>query len=214
MSGPSPPISWPSSAARENDRWQKDGAANTPLALQLKVDFELVSHEVEFEEPYRTQIREGRLPEQEWRTALRERNNIATEYRIELRVRKDAPQPVVGPSATAYLFEPDWTDPAWKVPVQAYLQAFAPGDPVAMVIPLREGESLPEIQGKIVAAVEASGRAVFPDIVLVGPDESLMDTLRGFPTIHWVPKLERDFTSLPGAFGRLLAHLRQGAGSS
>jgi len=72
----------------ENDRWARTGAANSPLAHYLGVDFELVGSTVELDEPYRTELDAGRMTQEQVRTALREKNNVGTEFRIELKVRK------------------------------------------------------------------------------------------------------------------------------
>lgn len=73
---------------RENDRWAREGASNTPLALYLGVDFELTASVVELDEPYRTQLAEGRMTPDQVQAALREKNNVATQFSMELRVRK------------------------------------------------------------------------------------------------------------------------------
>jgi len=73
---------------KENDRWAEMGASNTPLAQYLGVDFEITSSTVELDEPYRTELSEGRLSQDQVLTALRDKNNVGTEYRMQLRVRK------------------------------------------------------------------------------------------------------------------------------
>jgi len=169
---------------KENDAWREAKASNTPLAHLLDVDLEPVSLVVEIDEPYRTQHRTGLLSTQDLETAVRERNNIATEFKIELRVRK-APAPArPAPGATAFLFEPEWSSPQWRDLLLSYLEAFAPGDPVALVLPLDASVSLAEAEGWVVAAVLDAGREVFPDVVLVGHDEHLMETLRRFEVLH------------------------------
>jgi hypothetical protein len=194
---------------KENDQWQKDGVANTPLAHQLGVDFEIVSSVLELEEPYRTQFRQGKLSEKDLQRNLREKNNVASEYKIELRARKDGPQPGLaqaGP-ATAFLHEPDWTGTEWRAVLGCYLAAFAPGEPVALVLPLAPGDSLPEAEARVLEAVLASGRETFPDVILLAPTDSLVETLRRFPSIQWVPG--PDGGELTGALGERFARARQ-----
>lgn len=72
----------------ENDRWAQQGASNTPLAHYLGVDFEMVSSNVELDEPYRTRLATGASTPDQIQDALRERNNVATEFRMVVKVRK------------------------------------------------------------------------------------------------------------------------------
>ena len=72
----------------ENDRWAQQGASNTPLAHYLDVDFEMVSSNVELDEPYRTRLATGAATPDQVQDALRERNNVATEFRMVVKVRK------------------------------------------------------------------------------------------------------------------------------
>jgi hypothetical protein len=198
---------------KENDRWKTEGCANTPLAHQLGVDFEMVNQEVVIDEPYRTQIRAGLLSEEAWKTALREKNNFASEYRIELRVKKDL-TPSSGPkTATAFLFEPDWPGSGWKAILQGYLEAFQPGEPVAMVFPLGEAHSLQETQDWVMDVVRMSGREAFPDVLLVGPDENLADTLRRYASVQRVPPTNGLLDQLTGPFGQRLAQALTGRGA-
>lgn len=198
---------------KENDRWKKKRCANTPLAHQLGVDFEIVSQVVEIEEPYRTQISEGLLSEEDWKLALREKNNFATEYRIELRVKKD--QPPSGPAAvpTAFLFEPDWSGFEWAAILLSYLEAFKPGEPVALVFSLEGTVPLQEAEARVMEVVYGAGLTEFPDVLLVGPQENLLDTLRRYVSIQWVPRLNEGPGQLMGPFGQRLEQARRRLGS-
>jgi len=71
-----------------NDEWKKLGAANTPLAHYLGVDFFISNLSLTLDEPYSTMYSSGQISQTDLDTILRERNNIASEYRIEMSVRK------------------------------------------------------------------------------------------------------------------------------
>ena len=64
------------------------GAAATPLAHYLGVDFHIVNTVVVLDEPYAGQFTRQELTGAEIDTLLRERNNVATEIHLTLRVRK------------------------------------------------------------------------------------------------------------------------------
>ena len=198
---------------KENDRWKACGAANTPLAHYLDVDFELVSHEIEIEEPYRTQIQQGLLSEDDWRFALREKNNFASEFRIVIRAKKQPALPGAGPLSTAFLFEPVWSDSDWKEVLLSYLEAFKPGEPVALVFPLDGTLALQVAESRVMDVVLASGRDVFPDLILVDHTESLVDTLRRFPSIQWVSGNLDGLGQLSGPLGQRFASTRRRLGS-
>lgn len=199
---------------KENDRWKTEGCANTPLAHHLGVDFEMVSQEVVIDEPYHTQIRAGLLSEEDWKTALREKNNFASEYRIELRVRKDLASSSGPGTATAFLFEPDWSGSEWKALLRGYLEAFHAGEPVALVFPLGKTHSLLEAQGWVLDVVRESGRVTFPDVLLVGPEEDLADTLRRYPSVQQIPHLGEDPGQLIGSLGQRFDAARKRPGST
>ncbi|TXI76021.1 MAG: FkbM family methyltransferase [Dokdonella sp.] len=73
---------------RKNLAWKAAGAANSPLALYLGVDFEVEEVNYLLDEPYSTLHREGKLDDDGVNAALREKNNVASEIRILLRVVK------------------------------------------------------------------------------------------------------------------------------
>jgi len=73
---------------RENLAWARSGATNTPLALHHDVDFELEEHNLLLDEPYRSQLREGRITQAEAQALVEKYNNVASEIRIVLRVVK------------------------------------------------------------------------------------------------------------------------------
>ena len=71
-----------------NDQWKASGAANTPFAHYLGVDFELASVSTVLAEPYATRYQRGELTAETLGEMARERNNIVAEYRMALRVKK------------------------------------------------------------------------------------------------------------------------------
>lgn len=73
---------------RLNDEWKKLGAANSPLAHYLGVDFVVVEAITVLAEPYSEMYSSGKISPEDLDVMLRERNNIASEYRIKLAVRK------------------------------------------------------------------------------------------------------------------------------
>lgn len=73
---------------RLNLEWQKQGAANTPLALYHGVDFEIVEKRVTLEPRWYEALKSGQRSALQIDEALRERNNVATEIRMVLRVVK------------------------------------------------------------------------------------------------------------------------------
>lgn len=72
----------------ENDRCQKIGAANTPFAQYLGVNFKTVSTQLTLDEPYRTMYAENKVSAEQLERLSRELNNVLTEYRFKLLVIK------------------------------------------------------------------------------------------------------------------------------
>lgn len=73
---------------RNNDEWQSTGAANSPLAHYLGVDFETEATEISLDEPYLSLHAQGRMTFDQILLAMKEKNNVATEFRLKVRVRK------------------------------------------------------------------------------------------------------------------------------
>ena len=71
-----------------NQEWIRIGAANTPLAIYIGVDFVIRNVTTELAEPYRTRVANNRLSETKLQSLLKSRCNVASEYRIELVARK------------------------------------------------------------------------------------------------------------------------------
>lgn len=70
------------------DAWQRVGAANSPFAHYLNVDFAVVRSQWALAEPYATQYREGLLSDDDVAQMVRKFNNVAQEYQIVIVVRK------------------------------------------------------------------------------------------------------------------------------
>jgi hypothetical protein len=73
---------------RLNLQWEADGRPNSPLALFYGVDFEIEESTDVLDDPYATDLREGKIDEAEVRRLLRACNNVAAEIQLRLRVVK------------------------------------------------------------------------------------------------------------------------------
>lgn len=73
---------------QRNLKWQAQGASNSPLALQLGVDFEPEDVSYTLEQPWLDQMNNGTLSQQEIQHAILHLNNVVKEIRMRLRVVK------------------------------------------------------------------------------------------------------------------------------
>lgn len=73
---------------RLNEEWARTAASNSPLALYHGVDFEIEDSNLLLDEPYRTQLKQGRITQAEAQALVEKYNNVASEVRITLRVVK------------------------------------------------------------------------------------------------------------------------------
>jgi len=69
--------------------FQDQGAANTPLAFYLDVDFELTRVTFNLDEPWRSRYAAGEIDDAGLREAMARYNNVAREIVMELRVLKE-----------------------------------------------------------------------------------------------------------------------------
>lgn len=69
-------------------KWAAGGFANSPLAAQLDVDFELVQLKLNLDEPWRSRFADGALTLPELNEAVKRFNNVVKELRVDLRVKK------------------------------------------------------------------------------------------------------------------------------
>ncbi|MGZ5037034.1 MAG: class I SAM-dependent methyltransferase [Usitatibacter sp.] len=70
------------------DEWQRQGFANTPLALYHHVDFRVLTHVLVPDEPYRMLLEQKKITFAELERTARSNNNVVSEIHFELEVRK------------------------------------------------------------------------------------------------------------------------------
>ena len=113
----------------------------------------------------------------------------------------------------AFLHEPDWAGSEWVEVLLSYLEAFGLEDPVALVFvmdPAHSGTIPPEkAQDAILKIVASTGRERFPDVVLVERPFELLETVRQYQHLQWVPLGAGRTEGLTGALGRRLAQARR-----
>ncbi len=73
---------------RLNLEWKTLGVPNSPLALYLNVDFEIIESNQILDKRYRPLVEQKVISDVELETMIRERNNIITEYQMTLKVVK------------------------------------------------------------------------------------------------------------------------------
>jgi hypothetical protein len=73
---------------KRNLAWAAGGLPNTPLARYHSVDFDLEETQIVLDEPYASQLADGRLTREEVVAIARRYNNVVTEMRMTLRVVK------------------------------------------------------------------------------------------------------------------------------
>jgi hypothetical protein len=71
-------------------KWRDMGAANSPLAFYLDVDFELISSSITLEKKYLDQLVENKITKEQLGEMLRLQNNVAAEYRIVIKPVKNS----------------------------------------------------------------------------------------------------------------------------
>lgn len=105
----------------------------------------------------------------------------------------------------AFLYEPDWASAEWVEVVLSYLEAFAPGESVALVLPLdpHRGDTLclEDAEASLIEVVVQTGREQFPDIVLVDKANELLDVVRKYSHLQWVPGEREHMHRLTGENG-------------
>jgi hypothetical protein len=72
----------------KNDVWAGTPLANTPLARQLDVDFEVVSVSNVLDEPWAAQLKDKQVGPEELVAAVRRYNNVVKEIRMVVKVIK------------------------------------------------------------------------------------------------------------------------------
>jgi hypothetical protein len=118
----------------------------------------------------------------------------------------------------AFLHEPDWAGSEWVEVLLSYLEAFGVEDPVALVLvmdPAHSGTIPPEkAQEAILQMVASTGREHFPDVILVERPAELLDAVRAYQHLQWVPLGAGRTEGLTGALGRRLAQARRNLASA
>lgn len=124
-----------------------------------------------------------------------------------------AAAPAGNPLPEAFLFEPDGGSAAWAEVVLAFMAAFQPGEPVALILPLDPGRpgsmALEALQGWILDLARKSGHGSFADIVILERPSELPETLRGYAAVQWVPPVGGSGAALAGSAGQRLTSARQ-----
>tara|TARA_B100001057_G_scaffold467669_1_gene526035 strand:+ start:420 stop:1001 length:582 start_codon:yes stop_codon:yes gene_type:complete len=69
-------------------RWKEIGAANSPLALYLDVDFEIINSSVTLDPRYLSAYEAGEISNEEIKTAMNRYNNVIAEYTMTLKAIK------------------------------------------------------------------------------------------------------------------------------
>jgi glycosyltransferase involved in cell wall biosynthesis len=117
-----------------------------------------------------------------------------------------------GPAALpeAFLYEPDWAGTEWVEVLLSYLQAFNPGEAVALVLawPDPAEPTLELAQALVFDLVQRSGWERFPDVVLVDRQEELPELLQGYAFVQGVPHGRGSGEGLAGPYGARLAKAR------
>lgn len=73
-----------------NDEWKAKGAANSPLAHYLEVDFTVVESRTMIADTWAERFQRGEISQEDVTLAIRHQNNVAKEFRITLEARKTA----------------------------------------------------------------------------------------------------------------------------
>jgi len=94
--------------------------------------------------------------------------------------------------------------------VLSYLEAFAPGEPVGLVLVQDPDRRIPSADAleAVLQLVAGTGRERFPDVVVVDDPAELLATLRPYPHIQWVPLGQGRVEGLEGPNGKRFAQAR------
>jgi len=123
--------------------------------------------------------------------------------------RRFLPQTPEAPVREALLFRTDWTRAEWVEVLLSHVQAFRPGEPVALVLAWEgPAPSVEEATDRVRRLLQSAGRETFPDLVLAESTESLARTLADYARVQEVPQGSGNVQGLQGPFGLRLAHAR------
>lgn len=120
--------------------------------------------------------------------------------------RKPAPPP---PRRELFLFEPDWEDARWVKIVIAYIFAFAPGEPVGLVLLVdrtKKGTPSPEkAQEMVVQVITQTKRQQIPDIIFLDQQEEFMGVVCEYDSAQWIRLTDQHHNLVGAAGNRLVA---------
>jgi glycosyltransferase involved in cell wall biosynthesis len=119
----------------------------------------------------------------------------------------------------AFLYETNWLEPAWQDVVRDFANTFAYGEPVALVLVFtaaRAGQPLVDAAEALLRALLVRlGKQACADVILAGKPEGLLERLRAFDRVHWVPAADAPADARAGdAFARYLAARRRASAES
>lgn len=112
-------------------------------------------------------------------------------------------EPVMSQRREAFLLEPDWERGEWESVLLGFIRAFAPDEPVALILPLDPGTpvqpSLERAAERVMAVVERAGKERFAEVLLLEQPAEFLEKLRAFDRTQWVA------AGLDGVLGARLA---------
>jgi glycosyltransferase involved in cell wall biosynthesis len=120
-----------------------------------------------------------------------------------VRPRRESP-PEKNQGSEAFLLTVDWSNPLWVEVLLSYVQAFTPGEPVALVLPWASQEtSLEAAQAQVLGILQGAGWTTFPDVILVDRPGELPGILAKFTSVQDIAE------GLQGAYGTRLDQARR-----
>jgi hypothetical protein len=75
---------------QKNRQWGERGRGNSPLGVITEIDFEIVKVDVVPDEPWRTELRRGKIKDADFARAIQRYNNVLKETEVVLRAVKPA----------------------------------------------------------------------------------------------------------------------------
>ncbi len=73
---------------KNNEKWIKEGYANTPLGIYLNVDFEIIHIAIKLDSLWTQMLNEKKMSEEEISSAAMKYNNVIKEFRMDVKVIK------------------------------------------------------------------------------------------------------------------------------
>jgi glycosyltransferase involved in cell wall biosynthesis len=135
--------------------------------------------------------------------ALAQALGLGAEYRLPpgAVIEPSGPPPV---ASQAFLFEPDWSAQDWIEVLLSYLDAFRPGEPVALILFLGRDKGDLNVDlatRRVLEVVGATGRQTFPDVLVLDDLVDLANVLQEYPVHSRLRPGPGDLTGLVGPFG-------------